>query len=103
MADTEPEIGYFRTTSGAILDLLLPLSEAYAGQLVKAQLRRVNKDGTDYVAPADDGLSGGVVPRPSVNAPKSEWVGYAVRVGEMPLDDAEAMTKADLIDKYGKD
>jgi hypothetical protein len=39
--------------------------------------------------------------RPAQAASKAEWVGWAVAQGSRP-DDAEAMTKSDLIDKYGK-
>lgn len=34
--------------------------------------------------------------RPAMNAPKGDWVSYAVSQGREP-DEAEAMTKADLI------
>jgi hypothetical protein len=38
---------------------------------------------------------------PGVNAPKNEWVGYAVSQG-VSINDADAMTKNDLIEKFGK-
>jgi hypothetical protein len=39
---------------------------------------------------------------PHRGAPKSEWVGYAVKVHGVRPDDADAMTKQDLIDRYGQ-
>nr|WP_109746860.1 hypothetical protein [Salinispora mooreana] len=38
---------------------------------------------------------------PAPSAVKAEWVGYAVRVHDAGPDEAEAMTKTDLIDRYG--
>lgn len=36
--------------------------------------------------------------RPTLNAPKSDWVAYVARTRHMSLDDAANYTKADLID-----
>lgn len=38
---------------------------------------------------------------PAVSALKAEWVDYATRVHGTDPDEAEALTKADLIDTYG--
>ncbi len=38
---------------------------------------------------------------PAPSAVKAEWVGYATRVHGADPDEVEALTKADLIDKYG--
>lgn len=38
---------------------------------------------------------------PAPSAVKAEWVGYAVRVHDADPDEAEALTKTDLIEKYG--
>ena len=70
-------------------------------KVVRGQLVRVSPDGSPY-----RGEDGSVVEpvnakRPAVNSPKNEWVGYAVGQG-MSVDDADAMTKADLIDKFSK-
>jgi len=43
------------------------------------------------------------VERPVQSAAKGDWVDYAVTVGEVSREDAEAMTKAQLIDTYGDD
>jgi hypothetical protein len=56
-------------------------------------VKRVNKDGMDYVEKAER-------VRPALNAPKLEWVSWAVHSGAS-VDDAEALTKSDLIEKYG--
>jgi len=56
-------------------------------------VKRVNKDGTDYVEQAERA-------RPALNAPKLEWVSWAVHSGAS-VDDAEALTKSDLIEKFG--
>lgn len=38
--------------------------------------------------------------RPAVSAPKPAWVAYAIASGVDP-DEAEAATKADLVDRFG--
>lgn len=95
----------FRSESNQLIDLDLPLSEIMQEKVTKGYLRRVNEDGTLWVEPAEGGsdLTNGVSPRPPQAAQKSEWVGYAVLVGNMAPDEAEAMTKQDLIDRFGKD
>lgn len=37
---------------------------------------------------------------PAVNAPKSDWVAYAVSIG-VGQDEAEALTKQQLVGRYG--
>jgi hypothetical protein len=95
------ETGFFRGAGGGIFELSLPLSENFEQQRVRGQLVRVDENGdpwTDQAAPVADGPV-----RPPVNAPKNEWVGYAVAVdADLTIDDADAMTKNDLIEKYGK-
>ena len=39
--------------------------------------------------------------RPIVNAPKADWVEYAVSAGGFGREAAESMTKADLIARFG--
>jgi hypothetical protein len=123
------ETGHFLCEGGSVIEMDLPVSEAIAERITKGMIRRVNADGSPYVPPAPEGegegndppsgpdgaqppapatqggsdLTNGVPPRPAQSAPKAEWVGYAVLVGGMPVDDAEALTKQDLIDLYGKD
>jgi hypothetical protein len=76
---------------GAVIELALPLHEAIADRLAKGYIRRVNPDGTPYGAKP--------VERPALTARKADWVRYAVDQGMKP-DDAEALTKQDLIDRY---
>jgi hypothetical protein len=43
----------------------------------------------------------GAVERPAQSAAKADWVDYAVHAGHLSREDAEAMTKAQLIETYG--
>lgn len=93
MADT----AFFLGDGGSIWEMDLPLSEIMQEKLTKGYLTRVNADGSPYQE------SGEAQPpaRPAKSASKAEWVGYAVRAHGVLPDDAEAMTKDDLIDTYG--
>lgn len=84
---------------GGIFEMQLPLSEPIQDRLTKGYLKRVNADGTPFVEKTER-----VAPAPY--ASKGEWVGWAVHVSQStatPLspDDAEALTKTDLIELYG--
>lgn len=86
---------------GGIFELSLPLHEAIADKLARGHLRRVQADGTPYEESArPDGVPTLPDSRPAVNAQKVEWIGWAVTNGMKP-DDAEALTKADLIERFG--
>lgn len=89
---------FVKGAGGLVITMDLPLHEAIADQLTRGHIRRVNEDGSPYVEPAAEPPA-----RPATSAAKAEWVGYAVRVGGMTPDDAEAMTKADLIERFGKE
>jgi hypothetical protein len=78
----------------------LPLSEDMAEQLTKGYLTRVSHR-TTMAAPMWSSLPSLEQP-PAANASKAHWIGYAVRVHGVKPDDAEAMTKNDLIEKYGQ-
>lgn len=93
------ETGFFRGTGGVVWEFDLPLGENYQRQVDRHELIRVNADGSPYEAQPAMDLVTGTIRRPGVNAPKNEWVGYAVSQG-MSVDDADAMTKADLIEKF---
>ncbi|MFV2094831.1 hypothetical protein ACFHW1_04980 [Micromonospora sp. LOL_014] len=101
------EIVYL-ATAARVRPHRLPLPAAVAQQLAKGQVRRVNADGSEWRPDADGAVhapSDGVVApvRPADKATKAEWVAWAVHVDpDLPLDDAEAMTKTDLVDRYGK-
>lgn len=93
--------------AGHVIKMDLPLHEAVADQLKKGHLRRVVADGTPYVGPAGGDNPPAAPKPPAQSASKAEWVGYAVRHPDesrrMSPDDAEALTKADLIERFGKD
>lgn len=85
------------TEGGTIIKMDLPLHEAIADRLSKGHLKLVTADGAPVVEKSE---------RPADYAPKGAWVGYAVNVSQQtdsPItpDDAEALTKQDLIERYG--
>lgn len=95
------ETGHFRGAGGVIWEMNLPLPEAYADQVTKGTLSRVNADGSPYAGDADGAAEGAqVTKQPSVNAPKAQWVGWAIHNGANP-EEAAAATKQDLVDTYG--
>lgn len=102
----EAEHVFVRGEGGSIFKLDLPLHESIAERLAKGYIVRVaNEDGDPYDPNAESSTP--KVPdlpteRPALSALKPEWVGWAVRNGMTP-DDAEAATKDDLIEKFGKD
>jgi hypothetical protein len=92
MAD-DREVIHVRGEGGVVYEMTLPLQRHIADRLTKGYIKRVNPDGSEW--------SDGPAPtKPNVNAPKVEWVGWAVQQGAEP-DQAEALTKTDLIEKYG--
>jgi hypothetical protein len=97
---------YLRGEGGGIHAMDLPLPEAIQERLTKGMLQRVNEDGTPYVEeppePSEDTAKVPAPPltEPSKTANKPEWVGWAVVKGADP-EEADGMTKADLIEKYG--
>ncbi|MFF7982286.1 hypothetical protein ACFZDK_24680 [Streptomyces sp. NPDC007901] len=104
---------YVRGEGGGIHAMDLPLPEPIQERLTKGMLQRVNEDGSPYTAPADEEPTGvGKTPapgqqvaglpltEPAKTANKPEWVGWAVVKGATP-EEADGMTKADLIEKYG--
>ncbi|MET9954215.1 hypothetical protein ABZ135_22065 [Streptomyces sp. NPDC006339] len=93
---------YLLGEGGGVHAMDLPLPEPIADRLTKGLLRRVNEDGTPYVEQADDSVPATPTEAPAKNAPKAEWVGWAVAQGADP-EDAEGMTKADLVELYGGD
>lgn len=78
----------------------LPLHETIEDQLRKGTLVRINEDGTVFTQ-VDDSVPAPPTETPKVSESKVIWVGWAVAQG-CSADDAEAMTKADLIEKYGE-
>ncbi|MFR9796144.1 hypothetical protein ACL02U_09610 [Streptomyces sp. MS06] len=102
---------YLLGEGGGIHAMDLPLPEPIQERLTKGMLRRVNKDGSPYTEkPAGPALGtppgpgeqppGLPTAEPAKNAPKAEWVGWAVVQGA-DAEQADGMTKADLIETYG--
>lgn len=90
-----PEIGYFRGSGGIVFDFALPLTEHQQHQLTRGELVRVNEDGTAFTEAEPP-------KQPALSASKAEWVGYARIVDkDLSVDDADAMTRNDLAEKYG--
>lgn len=86
---------------GTVFELSLPLHETISEKLAKGHIRRVQPDGTPYVeGDRPEGVPALPESRPALNAVKAEWVGWAVVQGLKP-DEAEALTKADLVERFG--
>ena len=90
---------YVRGEGGSVFKMDLPLPEPIAERLTKGLLRRVNADGSPHTEPSPD-VPGAPAEEPAKSATKAEWIGWAVANGA-DLEEVEAMTKADLIEKYG--
>ena len=90
---------FIRGEGGSVFKMDLPLHETIEDRLLKGYLTRVNEDGTPYIEGQDE-VPGLPTERPALNAAKPIWVGWAVANGMTP-DDAEALTKVDLIEKFG--
>ncbi|GAA3416206.1 hypothetical protein GCM10018952_44560 [Streptosporangium vulgare] len=87
--------GFFRGAGGSVWEMDLPLGASMQEQLTKGYLARVNEDGSPFTEEPE------VEQPPAPNASKGTWVGYAHRVHGASIDDAEAMTKTDLVERYG--
>lgn len=104
MGDVETIV--LKGEGGMLIHHDLPLPEHIADRLTKGHLSRVNEDGSNWIpSEAEDDVAPelGVPPTeaPDPKANKPAWVAWAGVCGMKP-DDAEAKTKADLIDLYGK-
>ena len=98
---SQPATVHILGEGGGVFEMSLPLHETIADKLAKGYLRRVQPDGTPYVeGDRPDGVPALPESRPAINAVKSEWVGWAVVQGLTP-DEAEALTKTDLIERFG--
>lgn len=101
------ETGHFLGEGGVIWEMALPLPEVMQDKVTKGYLRRVNPDGSPYVEPVEGDEPPPEPKPPAQSASKAEWVGWAVdhpdESRRLSPDDAEALTKADLIEKFGKD
>jgi hypothetical protein len=105
-AEAGPETGWFRCENGQVLEMDLPLHEGIGHRVAKGEIVRVaGPDGGDYIPdedapdPSDDPGEGDPI-RPAQSAVKADWIDYAVAHGA-DRQQAEAMTKDDLVQKYG--
>lgn len=103
---------HVRGEAGQVIEMDLPLPEPIQDRLTKGLIRQVNSDGSPYTGPAPQAaaagqqdtreqgsaLTEGRTPRPAVNARKAEWVGWAVGVHGMNPEDADALSKTDLME-----
>jgi hypothetical protein len=89
---------HVRGEGGGVHAMDLPLPEPIQQRLATGQLTRVNPDGSSYTGPAQEAVAAPPATRPGKAAPKAEWVGWAVAVHGKTSDEAEAMTKQDLVD-----
>ena len=78
----------------------LPLHETIAERLLKGYIQRVGNAAGDPYVEGGETVTSLPTERPALNADKKTWVGWAVHEGMLP-DDAEALTKTDLIEKFG--
>lgn len=83
-------MGLYKGEGGVVWDIADPLSAVHQDQVRKHLLVPVDSEDSDKVA----------VQEPAKTAPKAEWVDFAVGHG-MSRPDAEAATKADLVEKFG--
>lgn len=91
---------HVRGEGGMVIEMSLPLPEGVEDRLTRGSLRRVTADGSPYVDEPDAEVPAPPTEQPAKAASKAEWVGWAVTQGADP-EDAEAATKADLIELYG--
>lgn len=86
---------------GSVFRLALPLQSDIARRIERGHLRRVNPDGSPFEEHQrpQDGVPQLPTECPALSATKAQWVGYAVAQGMTP-DDAEALTRTDLIDRF---
>lgn len=96
-----PSHVFIRGEGGSVFKLDLPLHETIQWRLARGYLTVVDEDGNPVTA-AEADVPSLPTERPAVNAPKSDWIGWAVTSGLTP-DQAEALTKTDLIERFGAD
>lgn len=113
-AAADEETIFVRGEGGAVFEMAPSrMSADLSRRLRMGRLRRVNPDGSAYRReggrePAPTGsepyrggggpLSEGRVPRPAKTAPKAAWVEYAVAALGADPEEAEGMSRADLIE-----
>jgi hypothetical protein len=107
-APETPETAWFRGEGGGVWRFDLPLSEVMAEQAAKGLLVRVHEDGSTWAEPppaepveADSGPAESAPAKPAQADSKAAWVAYAHAVTGRPVDELDALTKADLIKEVG--
>ena len=106
---------YLTETEGHVIGMTLPLHPDIEQRWLAGHLRRVSKDGSewrgggdytpatpsgpsgdsdsdDYNAPAPEG-------RPARNASRRAWADYARSISAVTADEAETLTRDELIDR----
>lgn len=99
---------WFRGEGGGLHKFDLPLSEVYAAQEAAGRLTRVDPPAPAPAAPVAaepvEAVEPVAVPeRPAQADRKADWVAYAAAVSDLTEAEADEMTKADLIDRFGGD
>lgn len=106
---------WFRGEGGSLLEFDLPLTEHYAAQERQGRLIRVNPDGSAWSdAPefesdedrkaredAEDQERPIGPVKPSRADTKAQWVDYAELSSDLSHDELQAMTKAQLVERFG--
>lgn len=94
---------HLRAPGGAVIGFTGPLHETIAEQWARGELERVHADGSPWQddeglpgEPGDD-ISESAPVRPRGNAHVSKWQAYAVAIGACTPDEAQGMTRAELI------
>lgn len=88
---------HVRGEGGVVWAMTLPLPDGIAQRLASGALTRVNEDGSPYEQPTPQPQDA----PPAKTASKAAWVDYAVDARAVDRAEADAMTKAELIDRYG--
>lgn len=104
------ESWFMRGEGGSIIKMDLPFPWAIQQRFDAGLIVRVNEDGSPWSEPrprpepvdvdGDDADLGPV--RPERAAPKARWVAFAELVSDLSHDEALAMTKAELVEQFGR-
>ncbi|EFC80242.1 hypothetical protein [Parafrankia sp. EUN1f] len=111
MADRTPQT-VFLEYGGRTHEHDWPLTEVLAYQMAKGLVRQASQPGpASWYRPPEADDEADATPGPPApltrelpphrNATKADWVGFAVRTTGISVDEADAMTKADLIERFG--
>lgn len=103
---------YVRGEGGSIILMDLPLPEAIQQRVDAGMIVRVNADGSAWSDsdPTPEPVSDDAVElarddvgpvRPERAMPKARWVEYAQLVSDLTREDADALTKAELVKRFG--